>query len=205
MSDNQVRVWDMLVRLFHWSLVVTFTIAYFTGEDESLVHIYAGYIIIGLLAFRILWGFVGSRYARFSNFLYSPRRTVQYLKGMFSGRPEHFIGHNPAGGWMIILLLVSITLTSYTGLKAYAAEGHGPLAAGGVEVGLVAPAYADDDEHEGRGGRESDEKFWEEVHEFFANFTVLLVLVHVAGVIVASRLHRENLVRAMITGNKTAP
>ncbi len=205
MSEKQVRVWDILVRLFHWSLVATFTIAYFTGEDESLVHIYAGYIVIGLLAFRIVWGFVGTHYARFSNFLYSPGRTVQYLKGMFSGAPEHFTGHNPAGGWMIILLLVSLLLTSYTGLKAYAAEGHGPLAAGGAEIGLVSQAYADDDEHEGRDGGERGEKFWEEVHEFFANFTVLLVLVHVAGVIVASRLHHENLVRAMITGNKNAP
>ena len=112
---------------------------------------------------------------------------------------------------MIIMLLVSLLLTSYTGLKVYGLEGHGPLADGGLEIGLVTPAYADDDddeehgEHEGHedGEEESEaEEFWEEVHEFFANFTVLLVLVHVAGVIVASRQHRENLVRAMITGNK---
>jgi cytochrome b len=211
MSANQIRVWDPLVRVFHWSLVATFTLAYFTGEEESLVHVYAGYVVAGLLAFRVVWGFVGTRYARFSNFLYSPRRTVQYLKGLFSGTPEHFTGHNPAGGWMIIMLLVSLLLTSYTGLKVYGLEGHGPLADGGLEIGLVTNAYADDDEdeehgeHEGHedGEEESEaEEFWEEVHEFFANFTVLLVLVHVAGVIVASRQHRENLVRAMITGNK---
>jgi cytochrome b len=211
MSANQIRVWDPLVRVFHWSLVATFTLAYFTGEEESLVHVYAGYVVAGLLAFRVVWGFVGTRYARFSNFLYSPRRTVQYLKGLFSGTPEHFTGHNPAGGWMIIMLLVSLLLTSYTGLKVYGLEGHGPLADGGLEIGLVTTAYADDDEdeehgeHEGHedGEEESEaEEFWEEVHEFFANFTVLLVLVHVAGVIVASRQHRENLVRAMITGNK---
>jgi len=210
MSDNQVRVWDPLVRLFHWSLVAAFIIAYFTGDEESLVHVYAGYFIIGLLAFRILWGFVGTRYARFSDFLYSPGRTVQYLKGMFSGAPEHFTGHNPAGGWMIMMLLVSLLITSYSGLKVYGLEGHGPLAAGGVEAGLVAPAYADDDErgehaeHEGHGGGEG-EGFWEELHEVFANLTVLLVLIHVAGVVVASRLHGENLVRAMVTGRKNAP
>jgi cytochrome b len=207
MTANQVRVWDPLVRLFHWSLVAAFTIAYFTGDEESQVHVYAGYFIIALVVFRILWGFVGSRYARFVNFLYSPGRTLQYLRGMFSGAPEHFTGHNPAGGWMIMMLLVSLLLTSYTGLKVYGLEGHGPLA-GGVETGLVAPAYADDDEHEGRGrGREGEEgeEFWEEIHEFFANLTVALVLVHVAGVIVASRLHGENLVRAMITGNKNVP
>ena len=212
MSGNQIRVWDPLVRLFHWSLVLTFTLAYFTGEDESLVHVYASYIVAGLLAFRLVWGVVGTRYARFSNFLYSPRRTVEYLKSMFSGAPEHYTGHNPAGGWMIFMLLVSLLLTTYTGLKVYGLEGHGPLADGGTGVVLVRPAYADDDEHEeheedegheGGDGESEAEEFWEEVHEFFANFTVLLVLVHVAGVIVASRLHGENLVRAMITGNKT--
>lgn len=208
MTDNQVRVWDPLVRLFHWTLVAAFIIAYVTGEEDSLVHIYAGYYIIGLLAFRVLWGFVGTRYARFSNFLYSPRRTVQYLKGMFSGTPEQFTGHNPAGGWMIVMLLVSLVLTSYTGLKVYGLEGHGPLAAGGVEVTLVAPAHADDErdedeEHEGHGdGEAGGEEFWEELHEFFSNLTVLLVVIHVAGVIVASRVHGENLVRAMITGKK---
>jgi len=212
MSDNQVRVWDPLVRLFHWSLVAAFTVAYFTGDEESLVHVYAGYFIIGLLAFRILWGFVGTRYARFSDFLCSPRRTAQYLKGLFSGAPEHFTGHNPAGGWMIMMLLASLLITSYTGLKVYGLEGHGPLAAGGVEVGLVAPAYAEDDErgeraeHESHGGGEAEgEEFWEELHEVFANLTVLLVLIHVAGVVVASRLHGENLVRAMVTGKKKAP
>lgn len=209
MSANQIRVWDPLVRLFHWSLVASFTLAYFTGEEESLVHVYAGYVVAGLVAFRLLWGFVGTRYARFSNFVYSPRRTVQYLKGLFSGAPEHFTGHNPAGGWMIIMLLVSLLLTSYTGLKVYGLEGHGPLADGGPAVSLVTPAYADSDEHEEHEGHEDGEEeseaeeFWEEVHEFFSNLTVLLVLIHVAGVLVAGRLHGENLVRAMITGNKT--
>lgn len=195
------------MRLFHWTLVAAFIIAYVTGEEESLVHIYAGYYIIGLLAFRIIWGFVGTRHARFSDFVYAPRRTLQYLKGMFSGTPEHFTGHNPAGGWMVMMLLVSLLLTSYTGLKVYGLEGHGPLAAGGVEVTLVTPAYADDDEHDGHEGHgeAEGEEFWEELHELFANLTVLLVVIHVVGVIVASRLHRENLVRAMITGNKDVP
>lgn len=208
MTDSQVRVWDPLVRLFHWTLVAAFIIAYVTGEEDSLVHIYAGYYILGLLVFRIIWGFVGTRYARFSDFIYSPRRTVQYLKGMFSGKPEHFLGHNPAGGWMIVMLLVSLALTTWTGLKYYGLEGHGPLAAGNVEVALIAPAYADDDEHEGHemnGEHSPDEEFWEELHEFFANFTVLLIVIHIAGVVVASRLHGENLARAMVTGRKNAP
>ena len=208
MTANQVRVWDPLVRLFHWSLVAAFIIAYVTGEEESMVHIYAGYYILGLLAFRVIWGFMGTRYARFSDFIYSPRRTLQYLKGLFAGKPEHFLGHNPAGGWMIVMLLVSLALTTWTGLKYYGLEGHGPLAAGDIEVTLVTTARADEDgreAHEGRGegGEHSPEQeFWEELHEFFANLTVLLVVIHVAGVVVSSRLHGENLVRAMITGRK---
>jgi cytochrome b len=208
MTDHEVRVWDPLVRVFHWSLVATFAIAWLSGDEESLVHAYAGYVIIGLLAFRLLWGFIGSRYARFSDFLYSPRRTLQYLKSLRTGTPEAFLGHNPAGGWMIVLLLVSLALASYTGLKAYGVEGHGPLA-GADGIALVSPARADEEEHE-RGGRaglrgeghEGGEEFWEELHEFFANLALLLVVIHVAGVVVASRLHGENLVRAMITGNK---
>jgi len=211
-EPRQVSVWDPLVRLFHWSLVASFVVAYLSGEEESLVHVYAGYFIIGLLAFRVVWGLVGTRYARFSDFLYSPQRTLSYLKGMLSGRPEHYTGHNPAGGWMIIALLVSLALTSYTGLKVYGLEGEGPLAAGMADISLVANARADEEredheEHERHGGHEADEateEFWEEVHEFFANFTVLLIFLHVAGVIVASRLHGENLVRAMITGRKNA-
>ena len=214
---REVRVWDPLVRLFHWSLVASFTVAYFTGEEESLVHVYAGYIVIGLVAFRLLWGFIGSRHARFSDFLYSPRRTLDYLKSLRSGQAEHYMGHNPAGGWMIVMLLVSLALTSYTGLKVYGLEGYGPLAGAGTELSLVAPAYADDEEHEEHEGREEHEgygagegegdeaaeEFWEELHEFISNFTVFLIAIHIAGVLVSSRLHGENLVRAMITGRKT--
>ena len=211
MAEKYIRVWDPLVRLFHWTLVVAFIIAYVTGEEENIVHIYAGYYILGLLAFRIVWGFVGNRYARFSNFIYSPRRTLQYLKGMVAGKPEHFTGHNPAGGWMIIMLLVSLSLTTWTGLEYYGLEGHGPLAATTVEIMPVAPAHADDDGREAHEDHDEDDEhspeqeFWEELHEFTANLTVLLILIHVAGVIVASRMHGENLVRAMITGNKRSP
>jgi cytochrome b len=212
MTEVRTRVWDPLVRLFHWSLVVLFTIAYFTGEEDSLLHIYSSYAIIGLLVLRIVWGLVGTRHARFSDFLYSPRRAWRYLRSLVSREPEHYTGHTPAGGWMIIALLISLALTSASGLKVYGLEGHGPLAAAGAGSGLalVAPAYADDnedDEHEGREGHAGDgeeaEEFWEEIHEFFANFTVLLIFIHVAGVIVASAVHRENLVKAMITGDKT--
>jgi len=69
MMSNEIRVWDPLVRIFHWGLVASFTVAYLSGEEESNVHIYAGYIVLGLIAFRVLWGFIGSHYARFGSFL----------------------------------------------------------------------------------------------------------------------------------------
>lgn len=208
METQTVRVWDIAVRLFHWSLVACFAVAYLTGEEESLLHIYSGYAVLGLVLFRLVWGFVGSRYARFGDFVYSPARVVSYLKSLMSSSPQRFIGHTPAGGWMILALLASLLATSVTGLKVYGLEGHGPLADAGPTLTLVAAARADEDEeaereggeHEGAG--EGAEEVWEEAHEFFANLTLLLIFVHVAAVVVTGRLHKENLVKAMITGDK---
>lgn len=211
-QQNEIRVWDPLVRIFHWSLVLAFTVAYFTGEEESDIHIYSGYIILGLLVFRLLWGFVGPRFARFRDFVYSPQAIIKYLKDMLAGSPKNYLGHNPAGGAMIIALLLSLVVVTYSGLKVYAIEeGAGPLAMQVPEISLIKSAYADDDEHEEYGergeygeheGDEDGEEFWEEIHEASANFVLFLVFLHIAGVFVAGRLHNENLVKAMITGNK---
>lgn len=209
MATGKTRVWDPLIRIFHWSLVAGFSIAWLTGDDAGDLHVYSGYAVIGLILFRLFWGFIGTRHARFSDFVKGPAAVLDYLKRLGSGKPQHFAGHNPAGGWMILALLISIAATSYTGLKAYGAEGQGPLAAG-TSIELVpSTAWADDDDGDEGYGREGNgedaEDFWEEVHEFFANLTLLLVFIHIGGVIVSSYLHRENLVRAMITGNKEAP
>lgn len=219
-NTESVKVWDPMVRIFHWSLVITFIIAYLSGEEESDLHAYAGYVIVGLIVFRLLWGFIGTTYARFSNFLYSPQTVWEYLHSLLTRHPKHYLGHNPAGGLMVILMLLSLAFASYTGLKAYGAEGHGPLAPDAPGISLVASAHADDDyyerddddEHEHhsyeREGHEleenEEEEFWEEVHEASVNFVLFLILLHVAGVIISSFLHRENLVRAMLTGRKPA-
>ncbi|MDT8376337.1 MAG: cytochrome b/b6 domain-containing protein [Mariprofundaceae bacterium] len=202
-SDAEsIKVWDILIRTFHWSLVLFFTIAYVTGDELDTVHAWSGYIIIGLLAVRLVWGMIGTRYARFSNFIYSPQKITNYLKSLFTGRPEHYLGHNPAGGAMVVVMLIFLILSSWSGLKAYEAEGKGPLASSGIS--LVSPAQADswyDKEHKhGKGGK--GDEFWEEAHEVFVNFTLLLVFIHIGGVLASSLLHRENLVRAMITGRK---
>ncbi len=213
---EEIRVWDPLVRIFHWSLVLAFAVAYLSGDEESDIHIYSGYIILGLLVFRLLWGFVGTRFSRFSNFIYSPQSIIKYSKDMLSGNPKHYLGHNPAGGAMIIALLLSLIVVTYSGLEVYAIEeGAGPLAQT-TDISFIKPAYADDDddeheehgeerkeygEHEG-GEDEDEEEFWEEIHEASANFVLFLIALHIAGVFVAGKLHDENLVKAMITGNK---
>lgn len=182
---TEVKVWDPLLRLFHWTLADAFFINYALGDDWLKLHVWIGYLIIGLLVFRLIWGFVGPRHARFSDFLYSRHEILDYLRDLPTGRAGRYLGHNPAGGAMVILLLVMLALTVLTGwLTLVVAESQSgwfpwPIGEGDVEGGWLG-----------------------EIHEFFANATFLLVLIHIAGVLVSSLLHGENLVRAMITGRK---
>jgi cytochrome b len=183
---KQIKVWDPLIRIFHWTLVGAFAIAYVTEDEWLDLHVYAGYTIVALLVVRLFWGFIGTRHARFRDFVRPPREALNYLKGILSHRSKRYIGHNPAGGLMILVLLISLLITSFSGLVTYGIEGFGPLADWLSSYGLW-----------------NDETF-EEIHEFFANFTLLLVGIHLAGVLVGSLAHGENLVRAMITGVKKA-
>jgi len=195
---QQVRVWDIFVRLFHWSLVLSFALAYLTGEgDLETLHAWSGYFIAVLITLRFVWGIIGTKYARFSNFIYRPSTIKSYLKSLFSRHPKHYLGHNPAGGAMVIVMLLVLALVSWTGLETYAAEGKGPLAGISLEITY---AHADDGES-GDWNRGSGD-FWEELHEFAANLMLLLIFVHIAGVLLSTVLHGENLIRAMITGRK---
>ena len=202
--EAKVKVWDGAVRAFHWTLVVLFFVAYFTGDEEDLLHVYAGYGVLALVAFRLVWGFIGTRHARFSDFIYGPGATLRYVRSLFSPQPVRYLGHNPLGGWMVVALLLGLVGACWSGLEAYGQEGHGPLAQ--HEAGFVSAAMANDDEDAGEedereGGAEGDE-FWEEIHEALSNATLVLVFLHVAGVLIACAVHRENLVRSMITGYK---
>ena len=209
-----VRVWDPVVRIGHWTLVGSFFIAYFSEDDFLTLHVWAGYVLGAVVLFRVLWGLIGSRHARFSDFLCSPVKVITYLKNLRKGTADHYLGHNPAGGVMIILLLVMLSATTYTGLELYAIEENaGPLAALGempaIENGnfLVSAAYADSNEDEeymkhGSAVDEEAEEFWEELHEWFANLTLMLIILHVTGAIISSYLHKENLIKAMVTGKK---
>jgi cytochrome b len=166
-----VKVWDPFVRVFHWSLAALFLVAFLTGDDIERVHIAAGYTIAGLVALRIVWGFVGPAHARFGNFVRSPRDVLAYLRDVALFRAPRHLGHNPAGGAMIVALLVMLIGTSATGYMLTTDAFWGVKWAG-------------------------------EVHEVFANLTVALIVFHVLGVLLASFEHRENLVKAMITGRK---
>ncbi|HEY6858226.1 MAG TPA: cytochrome b/b6 domain-containing protein [Pseudolabrys sp.] len=115
MPPATVKVWDPFVRVFHWSLATLFMVAYVSGDDVEQVHIAAGYAIAGLIALRIIWGSIGPRYARFSNFVQSPRQVLSYIRDVAIFRAPRYLGHNPAGGAMIIALLVMLVGTSITG------------------------------------------------------------------------------------------
>jgi cytochrome b len=198
---NEIRVWDPVVRIFHWSLVTAFTIAWLTGEEESRLHELAGYAVIGLVLIRVVWGFVGTKYARFRDFVCRPSTVLAYARDMLAGKTKRYLGHNPLGGIMIIALLLSLLAASITGLAMQGAEeGTGPLATNTASTSITVPAVISkavaDDDNDGAG------ETWKELHEFFANLSLLLVALHIAGVIVGSLVHRENLVRAMFTGRK---
>lgn len=186
-ESSEVKVWDPLVRWFHWTLAVSFFVAYLTGDELTTLHAWTGYLIGGIVVGRVLWGFAGPRYARFSRFVRAPRTALGYAREVLRGRAPRYLGHNPAGGLMIVLLLVALALTSATGLMVYGAEeAAGPLASW----------FA--------GWSERWAEGLEEIHELLANLTLLLVAVHVGGVLVESLVHGENLVRAMVTGRKRA-
>lgn len=196
-SSGKVRVWDPLVRIFHWSLVGAFTLAWLTADEWQTTHEIAGYVVAGLVAFRLAWGLVGGRYARFAQFLQGPAATLDYLRAMFGRRERRYLGHNPAGAAMIVALLVTLSATAFTG---WLKEDPDRITLLPDLPQIVAPAYADEGE---TGG--IDEEELEEVHEASANLLLLLVALHVGGVVLASFRHRENLARAMITGDKRAP
>lgn len=115
MPPATVKVWDPFVRVFHWSLAGLFLLAYATGDEMEKVHIAAGYAIAGLLVLRIVWGFIGPRHARFSDFLRSPRAVLTYLRDVALLRAPRYLGHNPAGGAMVVALIVMLIGTCITG------------------------------------------------------------------------------------------
>lgn len=167
-----VKVWDPLLRLAHWGLAGAVTLALVSSEDRRL-HEAAGYVALGIVGLRIIWGVVGPVHARFADFVSSPGTVLAYLRDLTRLRARRYLGHNPAGGAMIVALLVLILAAGISGWMSKTDRFFG--------VGWV-----------------------EDLHSASGNLLIFLVVGHVAGVIVSSMLHGENLVRAMITGRKPA-
>lgn len=205
---DRVRIWDPIVRIFHWGLVVAFATAWLTADEIQPVHEFAGYTVAALIAVRVLWGLVGPRYARFSQFVRGPVVTARYLGDMARGRERRYLGHNPAGAAMVVAILLTLSGTAFTGWLMTTAPRPAAVAAVTAPA-IITPAYADDDEGEGyEYGEEDGERgggALKEVHETLANLMLFLVALHLAGVVLASIRHRENLARSMVTGDKRPP
>ena len=114
--EERVRVWDRLVRALHWGIVAAFPVAYMTHGGYLVAHRIAGYVLLALVAVRIAWGFIGPNSARFTRFVPGPRRLATYLGQLLRGREPRYLGHNPAGGAMIVVLLALLGAACVTGL-----------------------------------------------------------------------------------------
>ncbi|MHB1219257.1 MAG: cytochrome b/b6 domain-containing protein [Alphaproteobacteria bacterium] len=205
-TDSQggarVRVWDRFVRVFHWTLVAAFTIAYVFSDDDTLTfHTWVGYTVAALVLARVVWGFVGPRHARFTDFVYRPSTVLAYFKKLVRFRAERYLGHSPAGGLMVAALLTSLLLTAFSGVAYYGTREETDRVASYVSRGVlglepVVPAL-----YKGKL-RDRGDRDLKEIHEFFGDVSLILIFAHIGGVVLASFAHRENLVRAMVTGDK---
>jgi cytochrome b len=185
-GEIAVQVWDPFLRVFHWALVLLFIAAYISGSRPSYyrIHEASGIAILGLVIFRILWGFAGPRSARFSDFLRGPRAAIAHLRELLSRRHRPVAGHNPLGGWAVLAILLLVLAEVVSGLFASTFDYDGPLAR--FIPGDWAAAMAD-------------------VHAANLNLLLAILFVHLTGVALTSVLGHENLVASMIHGRKYLP
>jgi len=184
-SLDKIIVWDLPTRIFHWCLVLLIIVSVVASEAEAYwmmdVHMYSGFSIMVLMIFRVLWGFFGGRHARFADFIRGPGTVLSYFQQLRQRIIPDYRGHNPAGGWSVVVLLLLISVQAVTGL--YSNDDiltEGPLA------DTVSKAF-------------SDQMTW--IHHVNSNLLFVMVGLHVL-VIVIHRLMGDNLVRAMIRGRK---
>jgi cytochrome b len=205
-DQSEVVVWDPAVRVGHWLLAVAFLVTFVTEEDMIGLHVWAGYTAGAIVLLRIVWGFIGSRHARFSDFSYGPATAVRYGLDLLRFHAKRYVGHSPAGAAMVFALLISLSLTVVTGMAVYGAQDKaGPLAGFFVaDIGSTSAVVRPAEHKESRIGGRRPRSALKETHEFFANLTLWLVIFHIGGVVFASFVHRENLVWAMVSGRKRA-
>ena len=185
-QPTTVRAWDPLVCSIYWVLVAAFAVTYASADHWMQIHMIAGYVVLGLVLLRVLWGLIGPRYARLSGFTHSPVRMWDYLKQLVLLQKPRYLGHNPVGGLMVLALLVSVVLTGVSGVMLYdATYGSGALSQW-MATQYWNPYEALDDSHEA-----------------LANWTVFLLLLHFAGIALDTILHGDNPVRVLFTGKQT--
>ncbi len=185
-ANVAATVWDLPLRLFHWALVLLFIVAYVSGSRPGYyaLHKGAGYGILGLLIFRLVWGLIGPRPARFASFVRGPAAALGHLKELLHRQHRPLPGHNPLGGWAVVAILVLTAVQTVSGLFATTFDYEGPLAR------LLSDAVQD---------------MMASLHAFNMNLLLVILSVHLAGIAATSFLARENLVASMIHGRKNLP
>jgi cytochrome b len=182
----RARLWDAPVRIVHWLLVVLIAFSWWASEDHLNWHRWSGYTILGLVVFRILWGFAGGGAARFASFVRGPKAVAAYVRTLPERAPSNVPGHNPLGGWSVLALLAALVVQVTTGLFAVDIDAFeaGPLSY------LVSYDLG---------------RTFAEVHELSFRVIQVLVVVHVAAVLFYLFYKRTNLIAPMITGRRSFP
>lgn len=170
-AADKLLVWPLFIRVTHWALAASVLVAFFTGHGGGKVHEIAGYVALACVLLRVVFGFAGKGYVRFSDFVVGPKAVVVYVRSLFTGEPVYCVGHNPLGGWMILVLLTVTLIASMSGLLS------------------ITDAYWGD-------------PLVGDTHEASGEAIIWLAGLHVLGVVIASIVHRENLIAAMIFGTK---
>jgi cytochrome b len=185
-DTEERRVWDLGVRVFHWALTLFVVASWLLGQFGPAImtlHFQSGYVILGLLAFRLAWGFVGPRHARFSDFLAPPGAVLRYLGTVWRREPSYWPGHNPLGGWAVAAMLALLLAQALTGLFADPDDfiNRGPLAAWVPQSWAFAAAG---------------------LHHALSDWVTAVIVLHVGAIVFYKVWKREDLVRPMITGRK---
>ena len=189
-GTTRIRIWDRPVRLFHWTLIALVATSYASGKGGAwTLHYASGYAILTLVLFRILWGFVGSENARFAHFLKSPLAALRQLSKLTKRDPDKETGHNPAGGWMVVVLLALLLTQAFSGLFAnhdpgFSYSQHGPLA---LKVG------------------EATSESLSALHLGIQRYLLAAIALHVLAIMLYKLVKGHELVMPMLTGEKLVP
>lgn len=178
---SEKRIWDLPVRITHWSLAFSFFGAFITAEVNFTIHMWFAFLCLTLVIFRVFWGLIGSQTARFTQFVKAPKAAANYLLGLLKFKPQHFWGHNPLGGYVVLAIL---------GLMA---------------VVVMAGTFASDDGFYGPWARSVSHgasDLLKDLHEVLANFLMFIVAVHIAAVLFYKFILRDDLIKPMVTGTR---